>query len=323
MLQLAIFAFSLNLASASTEAEWVVFKARYNKTYTGDDDVIRRFIWQSNLRTIEEHNELYAKGLKSYYLGENKYADLTLEEFSRSMKGYINLDVQEQPSPVVSGMYKGILPDSVDWRTKGAVTGVKDQGQCGSCWAFSTIGSVEGQHFKATGSLVSLSESNLVDCSTANMGCNGGWVEKALQYIINNRGIDTESSYPYRAQQSSCRFSSSNVGAKISSYTKVIRGSEDDLQKAVALVGPVSVAIDANQRSFQLYKGGVYNEPACTTSQLDHAVLVVGYGTSGNQDYWTVKNSWGTTWGQSGYIFMSRNKKNQCGIATAAMYPIV
>ncbi|CAL1540040.1 unnamed protein product [Lymnaea stagnalis] len=240
------------------------------------------------------------------------------------MKCYNNLENLEQGSGTFFGMYKGILVDSVDWRTRGAVTGVKDQGLCGSCWAFSTIGSVEGQHFKATGSLVSLSESNLVDCSTANLGCNGGSMEKGFQYIINNGGIDTESSYPYTPQQSSCQFSSINIGAKISSYSKVTIGSEDDLQKAVAMVGPVSVAIDAtNQRSFQLYKGGVYDEPACSTSQLDHAVLVVGYGTSGNQDYWTVKNSWGTSWGESGYIFMSRNKRNQCGIASAAIYPIV
>jgi len=211
---------------------------------------------------------------------------------------------------------------TVDWRTKGAVTPVKNQGQCGSCWSFSATGSMEAAHFFATGSLVSLSEQNLVDCSTAegNQGCNGGWMDQAFEYVIKNHGIDTESSYPYKATgPNRCQFNAANVGATISRYTDVAKGSEAALESA-ANQRPVSVAIDAGHSSFQMYKSGVYYEPACSQTSLDHGVLVVGYGNEGS-DYWIVKNSWGASWGQQGYILMSKGRNNNCGIASAASYP--
>jgi len=216
------------------------------------------------------------------------------------------------------------LPTSVDWRTKGIVTPVKDQGQCGSCWSFSTTGSVEGA-WAMNHTLVSLSEQNLMDCSRAygNMGCNGGMMDNAFKYIINNHGIDTEASYPYQAYTSyNCKYSTANKGASITSYKDVTSGSEAALQNAVAY-RPVSVAIDASHSSFQLYTSGVYYEPACSSTSLDHGVLTVGYGTGTSGDYWIVKNSWGTGWGMQGYIYMSRNKNNNCGIATAASFPVV
>jgi len=212
----------------------------------------------------------------------------------------------------------------VDWVSKGAVTGIKNQGQCGSCWSFSTTGSVEGAHFLSTGKLVSLSEQNLVDCSTSegNDGCNGGLMDYAFQYIIKNHGIDTEASYSYTATgPNACHFKAADVGATITSYTDVASGNEAALATAVDKQ-PVSVAIDASHTSFQLYSSGVYYEPSCSTSQLDHGVLAVGYGTDGSSDFWYVKNSWGTSWGIKGYIWMSRNRNNNCGIATAASYPI-
>ncbi|CAL1548189.1 unnamed protein product [Lymnaea stagnalis] len=287
MLKLAILALVVAVAAASTEANWVVFKSQHNKTYHGDEDVIRRFIWQSNLQKIEAHNERYAQGLETYYLGENKYADMTVEEFRRTMNG-LRVNRPLTPGNFASGLYKSVLPDSVDWRTKGYVTEVKDQGQCGSCWAFSTTGSLEGQNFKSTGKLTSLSESNLVDCSQkwGNQGCNGGLMDQGFQYIADNKGIDTETSYPYKPEDRKCRFKKADVGATDKSYKDITSGSEDALQEAVANIGPISVAIDASHDSFQLYKGGVYNEKACSTSQLDHGVLAVGYATKGSDDYW-------------------------------------
>jgi cathepsin L len=219
-------------------------------------------------------------------------------------------------------------PTSFDWRKQGAVTPIKNQGQCGSCWSFSTTGSMEGCHFLTTGTLVSLSEQNLVDCSQAegNEGCNGGLMDDAFTYITTNKGIDTESSYPYTAEDGTCAYAVDSCGSILTAqssgtgYTDVTTGDENALLQAV-LGTPVSVAIDASQPSFQSYTSGVYYEPACSSQQLDHGVLAVGYGTDSGSDYWIVKNSWGTDWGMNGYIYMSRNKNNNCGIATMASFP--
>jgi len=304
---------------------WEEFKVRYGKSYsTVAAEIARRMIFEQNVKKIQQHNLEYDLGKKSYFLGINKFADNTHEEFMQFLKPF-TLKAKTgatylPPSNV------GDDPASVDWRTKGYVTPIKNQGQCGSCWAFSATGSLEGQHFKKDGQLVSLSEQNLVDCSGnwGNNGCEGGLMDNAFQYIHDNKGIDTESSYPYEAVDATCRFKAANVGATLTTHTDIPTGNEDALKSAVATVGPISVAIDASQDSFQLYSGGVYDEPACSSTQLDHGVLAVGYGTTTDGvDFWLVKNSWGTDWGMKGYINMSRNKNNQCGIATMSSYPIV
>lgn len=240
------------------------------------------------------------------------------------------------------------IAKSVDWREQGAVTPVKDQGHCGSCWSFSATGALEGQHFRKTGKLVSLSEQNLVDCSGSygNNGCNGGLMDNAFQYIKDNGGIDTESAYPYEAIDDTCHFNKKSIGATDKGFVDIPSGDEEAMKKAVSTIGPVSVAIDASHESFQFYSEGVYVEPQCDSQQLDHGVLVgefkdkdfnlnpslnicfhllVGYGTDEEtqQDYWIVKNSWGTSWGDKGFIKMLRNKNNACGIATQSSYPLV
>jgi len=277
----------------------------------------RYAIFKKNYDIVEKNNA-ENNGMR---LGLNKFADLESSEFARYYLGVrLHADTEfsftESSAPVVG------LPASLDWNAKGAVTPIKNQEQCGSCWSFSTTGSTEGCHFIKTGTLVGLSEQNLMDCSTSygNNGCDGGLMTDAMQYIISNKGIDTEASYPYTAEDGTCHFKKDKIGATLASFTNVKTGDENDLQ-AKANVGPVSVAIDASQNSFQLYESGVYYEPACSSTQLDHGVLVAGWGVSGSSDYWLVKNSWGTSWGIEGYIWMSRNRNNNCGIATMATLP--
>ena len=225
--------------------------------------------------------------------------------------------------------YKSIksqIPDSIDWRTKGAVTPVGDQEQCGSCWAFAAVAALEGQHFKAAGKLVALSAQNLLDCSSAqgNQGCNGGLMDQAFQYIKDNKGIDTDASYPYKGVDQNCKFKAANVGATCSGFVDLTAGSEDELTNAVANIGPIAVAMDGSHSSFQFYSSGIYYEPDCSSTNLDHSPTVVGYGSQGSgQDFYIVKNSWGTSWGDQGYILMSRNKNNNCGIASMASYPTI
>jgi len=306
---------------------WQNFKLEHDKTYAhATEELVRKQVFMENLKKIEMHNYLHSKGLKSYTLGVNKYADMEHSEFVKMMNGLkiSNSTLNGERVTYMSPNFEFTLPDSVDWRTKGYVTPVKDQGQCGSCWSFSATGSLEGQHFRKNNELVSLSEQNLVDCSRkyGNNGCEGGLMDNAFKYIKENHGIDTEVSYPYEAKDLKCRYKPESKGATDTGFVDVPENDEAKLKEAIATIGPISVAIDAAHDSFQLYKSGVYDEPACTEN-LDHGVLAVGYGTLNGKDYYIVKNSWGTSWGNQGYILMSRNKDNQCGIASKASYPLV
>ncbi|CAH1227168.1 CTSV [Branchiostoma lanceolatum] len=315
-------------ASLSFESQWEAFKIKHDKGYGEKEEYARRLIFQDNLKTIVRHNQEADAGKHSYWLGVNQFADMTHAEYLDQVIGgcLINGNRTKAGSRAIYRSTPNMqVRDTVDWRDEGLVTDIKDQGQCGSCWAFSTTGSLEGQHAKATGTLVSLSEQNLVDCSRqlGNKGCEGGDMDQAFQYIIQNNGIDQEQCYPYKAKNHRCKFDASCVGATMSSFTDVTSGDEDALKQACSSVGPISVGIDASHQSFQLYNSGVYDEFECSSTRLDHGVLVVGYGTYQNKDYWLVKNSWGTVWGNEGYIMMSRNKENQCGVATDASFPVV
>jgi len=306
--------------------DWAAYKTKHGKVYEDAEDLTRRTIWEKNLKKIEHHNIRASLGEHTYTLGMNKFGDLTPTEFVEAMNGYAMADKTEKSKGISFMAPLNVqVPASVDWRTKGYVTPVKDQGQCGSCWAFSSTGSLEGQTFRKTGKLISLSEQNLVDCSTAqgNDGCEGGLMDQAFTYI-QQVGIELEKDYPYTAEDDTCVYKASLKAAEDTGFVDIPSGNETALVAAIATVGPISVAIDASQDSFQLYSGGVYNEPACSSTELDHGVLIVGYGTDPTGgDYYIVKNSWSATWGLSGYILMSRNKDNQCGIATAASYPTV
>ncbi|CAF3786403.1 unnamed protein product [Rotaria sp. Silwood1] len=306
---------------------WTLFKRVHKKHYNSvEEENARRNIWEANVAKIHQHNLEADIGIHTYTLGMNRFGDLTHEEFKQQMNGLkITNKTNKFDRHTFLAPSHVAIPDAIDWRKEGYVTPVKDQGQCGSCWAFSATGSLEGQHFAKTKQLVSLSEQNLVDCSGkfGNMGCNGGLMDSAFQYIKANKGVDTEESYPYEARDGKCRFKKADVGATDTGFIDIKAQNETDLQMAIGTVGPISAAIDATQPSFQFYKSGVYDEPNCSSTQLCHGVLAVGYDTDGKHEYYIVKNSWGTSWGNEGYIWMSRNKKNQCGIATMASYPLV
>jgi len=321
--------------------EWEEFKLTHEKKYQDQtEEKFRYKIYLDNRHKIAKHNSRFHSNEVPYKLKMNKYADMLHSEFVRTFNGFNRSSSFDNENSVYKSFggkveepvtfiapENVILPKSVDWRDKGAVTAVKDQGHCGSCWSFSATGALEGQHFRKTGKLVSLSEQNLVDCSGSygNNGCNGGLMDNAFQYIKENGGIDTEKSYPYEGIDDTCHFKKQNVGATDKGFVDIPQGDEEAMMKAVATIGPVSVAIDASHESFQFYSEGVYFEPSCDSQQLDHGVLAVGYGTDEEtgQDYWLVKNSWGTTWGDKGFIRMARNKENHCGIATASSYPLV
>jgi len=275
--------------------------------------------FKTNLDFIHAHN----KKNSSFTVAMNQFGDMTTEEFGQ-LQGYKARDRSFMRSQnLAHGLHHMKVADSVDWRTKNVVTPIKNQGQCGSCWAFSTTGSTEGAWAIAGNALVSLSEQQLVDCSTpqGNEGCNGGLMDDAFQYIISNAGITGESDDAYLGAAGTCP-TSAPVRAKITSFKDVTVGDETALLSATN-IGPVSIAIEADQQCFQFYSGGVLDDASCGTT-LDHGVLVVGYGNdaASGKDYWLVKNSWGASWGEAGYIRMVRNK-NQCGISADPSYPVI
>ncbi|KAH7567462.1 hypothetical protein JRO89_XS07G0076900 [Xanthoceras sorbifolium] len=305
---------------------WLV---KHGKVYNALGEKEKRFeIFKDNLRFIDEHNS----DNRTYKVGLNQFADLKNEEY-RSMylgakKSVKKNTLKAKNSDRYLPRVGEALPDFVDWRKEGAVADVKDQGSCGlegSCWAFSTIAAVEGINKIVTGDLISLSEQELVDCDTSyNEGCNGGLMDYAFEFIINNGGIDSDEDYPYTAMDGRCDTYRKNAKVvSIDDYEDVPVNDEKALQKAVANQ-PVSVAIEGGGRAFQFYESGIFTG-TCGTA-LDHGVAAVGYGTENGVDYWLVRNSWGNSWGESGYIKMERNLvgtgTGKCGIAMEASYPI-
>ncbi|KAL6216223.1 hypothetical protein ACLB2K_009449 [Fragaria x ananassa] len=295
---------------------------QYGKSYSSQEEKLYRLsLFEQNLAFITQHNDL---GNFSYTLSLNSFSDLTHHEFKASRLGFsptfLRLYRKSDPKPSVVRY----VPSSIDWRKNGAVTNVKDQGSCGACWSFSATGAIEGINKIVTGSLVSLSEQELIDCDRVypNSGCNGGLMDDAFQFIIDNNGIDTEEDYPYQGADGTCNKQKlKRHVVTIDGYTDVPANNEEQLLKAVA-TQPVSVGIAGSGREFQFYSKGIFAGPCSTT--LDHAVLIVGYGSENGVDYWIVKNSWGKNWGMNGYIHILRdhsNSKGLCGINMLASYP--
>ncbi|KAM7517390.1 hypothetical protein LguiA_006973 [Lonicera macranthoides] len=298
--------------------------SKHGKSYKNIEEKLHRFeVFKDNLKHIDERNKL----ISNYWLGLNEFADLTHEEFKNMYLGLgttVELPSTRRESPE-EFTYRDVvdLPMSVDWRKKGAVTHVKNQGACGSCWAFSTVAAVEGINQIVTGNLTTMSEQELIDCDTTyNHGCNGGLMDYAFSYIMSNGGLHKEEDYPYIMDEGTCdeKKEASEV-VTISGYHDVPQNSEESLLKALANQ-PLSVAIEATGRDFQFYSGGVFDGHC--GSELDHGVAAVGYGTAKGMDYIIVKNSWGSKWGEKGYIRMKRKTgkpQGICGIYKMASYP--
>ncbi|CAE5967840.1 unnamed protein product [Arabidopsis arenosa] len=302
--------------------QWLV---ENRKNYNGFGEKERRFkIFKENLKYIDEHNSVPNQ---TFEVGLTRFADLTNDEFRAT---YLRKNMERTKDSVKAERYLykegDILPDEIDWRDKGAVVTVKDQGNCGSCWAFSAIAAVEGINQITTGELISLSEQELIDCDRGfvNAGCDGGIMNYAFEFIMKNAGIESDQDYPYTANDLGlCNTDKNNKSrvVTIDGYEDVPRDDEKSLKKAVAHQ-PVSVAIEASSQAFQLYKSGVMTG-TCGIS-LDHGVVVVGYGTSSGEDYWIIRNSWGSNWGENGYVKLQHNIDDsfgKCGVAMMPSYP--
>jgi C1A family cysteine protease len=310
---------------------WITdFKITFDdyKTYDG---VFHK--WTANHKFIEEVN---SKNL-TYKLGHNQFSGMDSSDFSQYLgisrilyQDYKQLFHVNKPIDTVEK-----IPESINWVSVGAVTPVKDQGQCGSCWSFSTTGALEGAHYVKTGELESFSEQQLVDCDNyshggKDLGCKGGLMDNAFTWISKNNGLCREKDYPYVSgttkKSGTCQETCiKNKNSDISSYVDVISSSDDEMMKALSLQ-PVSIAIQADEREFQLYKSGVFTGKC--GNELDHGVLAVGYGKLDGLDYYLIKNSWSTSWGNGGYIMLGRGAQynggdGQCGMLLQASYPLL
>ncbi|EDL93849.1 rCG24173 [Rattus norvegicus] len=320
----------------SLDVQWQEWKIKYEKLYSPEEEVLKRVVWEENVKKIELHNRENSLGKNTYTMEINDFADMTDEEFKDMIIGF-QLPVHNTEKRLWkralgsffpnSWNWRDALPKFVDWRNEGYVTRVRKQGGCSSCWAFPVTGAIEGQMFKKTGKLIPLSVQNLIDCSKpqGNRGCLWGNTYNAFQYVLHNGGLEAEATYPYERKEGVCRYNPKNSSAKITGFV-VLPESEDVLMDAVATKGPIATGVHVISSSFRFYQKGVYHEPKCS-SYVNHAVLVVGYGFEGNEtdgnNYWLIKNSWGKRWGLRGYMKIAKDRNNHCAIASLAQYPTV
>ncbi|KAL7717995.1 Cysteine proteinase 3 [Entamoeba marina] len=306
---------ALLFISCSLALDFNSWLVKHGKKYTSAELLKRKAIFNRNARYVAEYNKHH-----KFHLSVNgPFADMTNEEYNHLLKEYTieddQIQIEESKRSIKS------VPESIDWREKGVVPAVRDQASCGSCYAFGAVGALEcrfliGGSERFTADNLDLSEQQIVSCS-GNSGCGGGSTARVFTYV-QLYGIMQEVDFPYTATDGNCSYDKSQAVVTCSGHSQLPVGSEAALTEAVA-EGPVVVSIDASHDSFHLYSDGVYDEPACSTTYHNHAVVVVGYGTLGEDDYYIVRNSWGDSWGQEGYILMSRNKNNQCSITSNAI----
>ena len=318
---LIVFVFALVASNVDVDTimfqQFQKFIKKYHKRYASINEYLARFeVFKRNVMAAFTENA-------SYQTGITKFSDLTQKEFAKT---YLNLNYDAMAvanfNPYVVQV-KNAAPDAWDWREKGYVSPVKDQGSCGSCWAFSTVGNLEGLYYKEKQTMVTLSEQMLVDCDTYDSGCNGGLMENTFTWLKENGGIMTDTDYPYKGRKGTCQSDETKyVDMQITGYTKLGSGSstwdpvdEDEIKEFLYETGPLAVALNANP--LQTYSSGILDKTSsqCPTSGMNHAVTMVGYGHDDSQDkdYWIVKNSWGKNWGEDGY-FRIRRGTGCCGI---------
>nr|AAY53767.1 cysteine protease [Saprolegnia parasitica] len=320
---LAATLLSAHGADASYEAKFLSWMKKFAVKLNPLEWVHRFEVFILNDQRIEAHNK---DASSSFTMGHNEYSHLTFDEFKKLRTG-----LRVSPSYIQSRAKYALMapavnmtdvPNEMDWVEQGGVTPVKNQGMCGSCWAFSTTGAIEGAAFVSSKQLVSVSEQELVDCDhNGDMGCNGGLMDNAFKWVKTHKGLCKEEDYPYHAKEGTCALKKCKPVTKVTAFHDVPANDEQALKAAVAKQ-PVSVAIEADQPEFQFYKSGVFDK-SCGT-KLDHGVLVVGYGEEGGKKYWKVKNSWGADWGDKGYIKLAREfgpETGQCGVAMVPSYP--
>jgi cathepsin F len=295
------------LKEDSDMLSFIKFIKEHNKEYASVEEFNSKFeIFRQNLAHVE-HTESFSP-----------FMDVHQDEFSTKL----NLDASALAGLRASmNQYKLkneniVVEDSLDWRTKGAVSPVKNQGQCGSCWAFSAVGNLEGLNFIKHGQLVTFSEQQLVDCDhNGDQGCNGGLMDNAFQYLISNGGIETDKDYPYTGKGGACKVDKTKQVLKVVSFEDISK-NEEEIAKVLQEVGPLSVAVNATP--FQFYAGGILKptKTSCNPARLNHGVTLVGLGEENGVKFWIIKNSWGSGWGEKGYIRLQRGT-GACGVNTA------
>nr|AWM96388.1 cathepsin L1 [Dugesia japonica] len=314
--------------------DWEDYKTIFNKKYSDETDLIRRKIWEENMKFIKQHNLQFDLGMKKFTVGINEFSDMSQIEFQSNIlsvnqinnknnnNNNKNDDLPENNFITTPNNIK--IPNSWDWRDKGAVSPVGNQLNCNCGYAFAAAGALEGQNYNITKTLEILSKQQIIDCSTSygNLGCSGGNLSKTYAYLADY-GSELEEDYPFVAFINKCRYDKSLATVKPVGFKYVSRGKETDLLNAVYNIGPISAAINASPNSFKQYKNGIYDDTSCSSNNVNHAVLVIGYGEESGESFWIIKNSWGSKWGMKGYMKLSRDTNNLCGIASMASVPLI
>ncbi|KAL4168293.1 hypothetical protein KRP22_011695 [Phytophthora ramorum] len=305
--------------SAELSSLFEAWKGEHGKSYDSPiQNELRRGIFEVNARSVAAHN---SREDRTFIMELNEFADTTWGEFQSWYLGA----PQQCSATQENTLQYGEVPAEKDWRADGAVSPVKNQGKCGSCWTFSTTGCLESHVKLKHGEFTILSEQNLLDCAQNfdNHGCNGGLPSHAFEYVKYNGGLDKEETYPYEAKEGKCKFNTYHVGAQVDQVVNITARNEKELKAAVGSAGPVSIAFQVVS-DFRFYKSGVYESTECHSGEKDvnHAVLAVGYGVEDGKNHWIVKNSWGAEWGMDGFFQIARGR-NMCGVADCASYPVV